>query len=62
MSTFQFPYNQSARGLRKVAARSDCRLTKTDDGWLVYDANYGSLVAEGLNSTEVLNLFSSCNA
>lgn len=58
MNTFTFPYNQTARGLRKVAARNDCGLQKTSEGWLVFDSVYGSLVAEGLTSGEVLNLFS----
>lgn len=52
-----FPYNQTPRGLRKTAARNDCKLTKTNEGWLVYDSVYGSLVAEGLTSSEVANLF-----
>lgn len=58
MSVYQFPYNQTPRGLRKVAAANDCKIQKTDEGWLVYDANFGSFIAEGLTSSEVLGLFS----
>ncbi len=58
MNTYSFPYNQTPRGLRKQAARNDCKLTRTNEGWLVYDAVYGSLVADCLTSQEVLSLFS----
>lgn len=58
MSTFTYPYAQTDRGLRKAAAINDCKLQKTSDGWLVYDSVYGSFIAEGLTSSEVLALFS----
>lgn len=57
MSAYTFPYMATDRGLRKVAAANNCGLQKTNEGWLVYDSEYGSLVAEQLTSQEVLGLF-----
>lgn len=53
----QCNYHTTDRGLRKVAARNNCRIEKTDAGWLVMDSVYGSVVDFDLNAEQVLALF-----
>jgi hypothetical protein len=50
-------YHVTDRGLRKVAARNGCSVTKTADGWDVFDSETNSLVDYSLTATQVLALF-----